>query len=768
MKKIIFMLSLAFVAIVSAVTIQEINGPTITDGKENWYVSPYKDQPVTDVEGIITAIKYSEYDGAIEPGNFYIQSETPDDDPRTSEGLLVYAYSEHTAGLSVGDKVSVNGVLREFVYPTADETDLTIREISQDSENPLTVTYISSGNPVRVTKIGTKVDAGNPDKRIIPTEKFYPVDYSKTLIENGANEYDLRNVDADLPAFDPEHSGLDFWRSMQGMIVEIDNPVFVAPTFFTKTTKKTTNYLVADNGEGATGLSSRHTMTISLDDRNPEMIKIEPEMFPRWMNNAMPDVLPGDRIDGSFTGVVDYTYGAYKIFYTDSTQIAQDLVIDGSHEKEVTNLTATDDQLTVSSFNVENLNPMDDQIKFDNLAKGIVNNLKNPDIIALEEVMDNNGTINDGAVAADQTYNKLSAAVTAQGGVSYSFAQVDPVNGQDGGFPGGNIRVGFFYNPERVSFTERTPQNGENIQTDAVYVEDVAGKPQLSWNPGRIDPQSTMHDSTWTSSRKPLVAEFEFKGNKFFVIANHFASKRGDKQKYEGRWQAPYLASERQRINQAHTVASFMESILEVHPNANVIAMGDWNDFQFSNPLLRLTHKEDGTKFMYNLDELLPEEERFAYVYSGNSQALDHILVSKNIRWLASKAPEFDVVHINSHYRKDNRLSDHDPEVARLSIPAVGIKDENLAVKSNRIDGCYPNPFNPTATISYIIAKAGKVKLAAYNYKGELVSELVNNTVTAGAHNVSFNGKNLASGVYYLKLSVNGVEAQSFKTVLLK
>jgi hypothetical protein len=250
-------------------------------------------------------------------------------------------------------------------------------------------------------------------------------------------------------------------------------------------------------------------------------------------------------------------------------------------------------------------------------------------------------------------------------------------------------------------------------------------------------------------------------------LANHFNSKGGDKQKYEGRFQAPYLASERQRGRQAECVASFMEEILEVNPSANIIAMGDFNDFQFSNQLIRLTHKEDGTPFMYNLDELMPEEERYAYVYSGNSQALDHMLVSNNI-WSNADAPEFDLVHINAQYKHDNRLSDHDPEVARVAIPTVGIDNDEIFVRDNKIEGCYPNPFNPTATINYSVANAAQVKLAAYNYKGEKVATLVNKGVAAGSHNVTFNAQNLASGVYYLKLTVDGREAKSFKSVLLK
>ena len=55
----------------------------------------------------------------------------------------------------------------------------------------------------------------------------------------------------------------------------------------------------------------------------------------------------------------------------------------------------------------------------------------------------------------------------------------------------------------------------------------------------------------------------------------------------------------------------------------------------------------------------LPENERYSYVFDGNSQVLDHILVSK-----ALKKVDYDVVHINSEFAQ--RSSDHDPQIVRF------------------------------------------------------------------------------------------------------
>ena len=76
-------------------------------------------------------------------------------------------------------------------------------------------------------------------------------------------------------------------------------------------------------------------------------------------------------------------------------------------------------ELSVATFNVENLAPSDPPAKFATLADLIVNNLGAPDLVALEEIQDNNGTTNDTTVDASATYAALIAAIQAEAGVTY-------------------------------------------------------------------------------------------------------------------------------------------------------------------------------------------------------------------------------------------------------------------------------------------------------------------------------------------------------------
>ena len=169
--------------------------------------------------------------------------------------------------------------------------------------------------------------------------------------------------------------------------------------------------------------------------------------------------------------------------------------------------------------------------------------------VAVELVVaHDHGAADGGVVTAGATLDRFTAAIEAAGGPRYEWRQIDPVNGADGGEPGGNIRVAFLFNPARVSFADRA---GGDAGTPVEVVRGAAG-PELSASPGRIAPG----DEAWRASRKPLAAEFTFRGAPVFVVANHFASKGGD-QPMHGRFQPPARDSEQQRVAQARLVHDF-------------------------------------------------------------------------------------------------------------------------------------------------------------------------------------------------------------------
>jgi len=79
----------------------------------------------------------------------------------------------------------------------------------------------------------------------------------------------------------------------------------------------------------------------------------------------------------------------------------------------------------------------------------------------------------------------------------------------------------------------------------------------------------------------------------------------------------------------------------------------------------------------------------------------------------------------------------------------------------------YPNPFNPSTTLQFDLAKAGDVRLTVFDVLGKEVATLVDGRMSAGVHSVEFEGEKFASGVYFARLSVGDV-AMTRKMVLLK
>ena len=584
--------------------------------------SPLVGQTVNNVQGVVTSVAAR---------GFYIQDPNPDSNNGTSEGIFVFTSS--APGVTVGQSVEVTGRVDEF-RPGNNAGNLTTTQINASVSGAVVTQLVTSLGTITPTVIGT-------GGRIPPN----------AVIQNDFTTTNQGNVETGGD-FDPVTEGIDFYESLEGMLVQINNPVTISPT-----NNFGEIWILPDNGANATGRTTRGGSLISPTDFNPERIQIDDTLF---ASGTSPLVNVGATLN-TISGVVDYSFNNYEVLPTSLT-----LNSPGSLNKETTNLAGDSNNLTVATFNVENLDPGDGDTQFNNIANRILNNLKAPDIISLEEIQDNNGATNDAVVDANQTYQKLIDAITSAGGPTYEYRQINPVDDQDGGEPGGNIRVGFLYNPRRVSFVERS---GGGSTTNTT-ITNASGKPQLSASPGRIDP----NNPAFNASRKPLVGEFIFKGETVFVIGNHFNSKGGDQALF-GPNQPPTLSSETQRLQQAQIVNDFVDNILAVDPKTNIIVLGDLNDFEFSEPLnvLKGIPGGTGTPVLNNLLDTIPANERYTYNFQGNAQVLDHILVSNN---LASKLNGYDVVHINSEFADQD--SDHDPSVAQFNFAATGTQTFTL------------------------------------------------------------------------------------------
>ncbi|MFJ7825440.1 endonuclease [Psychrobacillus sp. NPDC096623] len=563
------------------------------------------------VEGIQGVVTYS----FLLNGATYYHIQTPDEladaNPNTSEAILLYS-GTNTWPVQVGDLVSVTGRVSEFAYDgysDRQETDLKTTQINVRNDQ---------GGKVTVLKRGVTLPA--------------PIIIDETKMS-------LAKIDSDnLTVFNPTVDAIDFWESIEGMRVQVGNVKAVAPQ---------------EHGDLITVLESAPTNSLhggvlyEKDNQNPNRVQFRLE--PNGLGREF-EVATGDKFKGPIMGVVGYSFQNFKIYVSlDEMKAAH---TKGAATPEKTTIEKAEDKLTIASYNLENFSnnktsTTDDKAR--KLARAIATDMQSPDIVGVTEVQDNNGE-GTGDSKADQSYSRLIAAITAAGGPTYKYVNIDPEVNKDGGAPNANIRVGFLYNPERVKLTEGITAGNA---TAAVGYQD--GK--LTLNPGRIDPTN----SAFNSSRKPLAAQFDFQGESVIVIANHWNSKTGDTPLF-GSIQPPKYDSEVQRKQIAKIVSDFVVDIKTKNPAANVVSLGDFNDYQFADALL--IHEGE---HMTNMINKVETSDRYTYLYQGNSQVLDHILVTKNLE----NKTKIDILHINADFTDmAGRASDHDPVMVQIDLLA--------------------------------------------------------------------------------------------------
>lgn len=500
---------------------------------------------------------------------------------------------------------------------------------------------VSVGDSINVTGTVNEVRPGNNAANLTTTQltqsgvviltagNALP---AATLIGTGGRLPPTEHFDDDgFATYDPASDGADFWESLEGMRVTIDAPLVTSPTnSFGET------FVVASGGAGATGVNSRGGITIAgnannFDDYNPERIQIDDDSG--LFAGFTPNYTQGDRLS-NVTGIISYNFQNYELLVTEAVTVTTDV---GALPEEITTLTGSDIRLSIAAYNVENLDPGDG--KFGLLAADIVYNLLAPDIISLEEIQDADGAGTGTDLSGYVTAQGLIDAIAAIGGPNYVYIEVTPsAPNTTGGEPNGNIRNGFLYNADRVGY--------------------VAGS------------ATAVPGAAFNGSRSPLSAQFTFNGETITAISVHSTSRGGSDPLF-GANQPPANAGEAARIAQSTAIQAYVANILGTDPDAFVAVLGDFNAFYFEQSLELI----EGS-IMTNLHRTLAEEERYSYVFEGNAQAIDHILVTNNLYGTA----QFDAVHLNSEQPSGpSRPTDHDPVLATLLLNTAAVAQAGSA-----------------------------------------------------------------------------------------
>ena len=557
---------------------------------------------------------------------FYVQDKVSDNNPRTSDAVYVASKDK----VESGDLLKVQGTVKEGYM---EEYSVKPGQTFKKPAGSLTVTQIINAT---ITKLG-KADL---PKALNISEKM-----PKDIVDNTPTKYN------------PETEALDYWESLEGMRVEVTKPKVTGPQY------KGDIYVLPGDYKGQK-LNNIGGVNLRPGVQNTEVLPIT--VGNKFVAKAK------DYFNENITGVVTYKNKTYKI---DPSSVPA--IQDGGLKREVSKIYPSEDKLTIASYNIENFsanNKGHDETpeeKVDKIANSFIKEVHSPDIITLIEVQDNNGGVNDGTVDGVKSGEKLAQRIKSLGGPDYKYTEIAPVDGKDGGKPGANIRVAYLYNPKRVTLIGKEKGGSEEA---ARFVNG-----HLEKNPARIDPTSVHFEKV----RKSLAAEFEFKGERIVVIANHLKSKLGDDAIY-GSNQPSVENTKAKRIEEAKILNAFIKEGLRQNPNLKFVLTGDFNDFEFSDSVKTIVGNE-----LVNLMAEHEQGDRYSYFYRGSNQSLDNILISKNIK----DKVVFSPVHINASFMEEHgRASDHDPVVVQIDF-----SKKEVSTTSTQ-PGASVNPVNPNSS----------------------------------------------------------------------
>jgi len=380
-------------------------------------------------------------------------------------------------------------------------------------------------------------------------------------------------------------------------------------------------------------------------------VRIDPERPDRWLPSfrfadyaEAPRVDVGARLAAPVVGPLHYRASAFQIAALQAPRVTPVRI-----ESEATTLRSGAGALTILTLNGFNLDPrIEDPSRVDDprrdvdddrgdgryaiLAHAVVSQAAAPDVVALQEMQDDDGAEISDETSARENYALLVAEIERAGGPRYAWADLPPVGQDDGGQPGGNIRNGFLY--------------------DARRVELVAGSLRRLGD----------GEAAFAGSRKPLLARFLHRGSgtELVVVNVHLASKRHQHGLFAPE-RPGFDPREEIRIEQARQIRATLDALDD--PLAYYVT-GDFNDFEFSETLRTLVGDAG-----LNLVERVPLEGRYDYNHRGVSQVLMHGIVRERD---AARAA-YEILHGNDLVgvqpgQPAGRATDHAYVIARLEL----------------------------------------------------------------------------------------------------
>lgn len=476
----------------------------------------------------------------------------------------------------------------------------------------------------------TKEDDGKPTTQL----KFHNV---RILKKRGPAIEPFELTAENVPADSAELA--IFLNRLEGMLVSVQSgQTFIAPS------NPFADYVVmldAENPEQ--GVVRTQQGGVLVDHQNP--LRWYPG-FRLTEYDGAPRVNVGSKLLSRIIGPLNYRVEAYQV------QVSHPIEVACSDVPHCTSgLKPEAGFLTIMTMNGFNLdmhvesaslvkNPgmdVDDDWgdgRFHNLANAVVVQANIPDVVALQEIQDNDGAEMSLVVDASATYEGLIRTIKELCGVEYHWVDIPPEVGADGGQPGGSIRNGFLYNPDRVDL----------IKDSARLIGAT--------------------EAAYEGSRKPLVVQFKEKttGHELACINVHLASKRHQLSIFAPE-QPGYDARLQVRVQQAAIIEAQLAIMRK--QGLDYYVTGDFNDTEESETLAAIAGDEN-----INLVMLLPPGERYDYNHRGKLQVLMHGIVPKK---LAENHVEYEIIHGNELLgiqpgQPSDKPSDHAYVIAKIKL----------------------------------------------------------------------------------------------------
>ena len=573
---------------------------------------------------------------------FFMQMAIGDGNPNTSDAIYVFTSSAPTVNL--GDSVCVTGLISEYYNGGSvilTDTDNTLTEYGSVS-----IATISTGNalPAPVTLNPDPAGAFDQMEKYEGMRVQVP---SLTVTGPGGVSAVGSNAEA-AGAYTPSGA---FWGTVTGVArpfrevgIDASHPIYV------------------ENSTGA----SYHLLPAApvVFDSNPERLQI-------YTGN------PGDTVlDVSVGAVVSNIAGVLDVYYGDFELEQDPTTVPGYVAPTVSNnnLTYTAvpqqsaNQVTIATYNLEHF--YDDQQngvntpfevvlttptyqgRLTKASMAIRNVLRTPDILAVEEAE------NLSVLQAMSAKISSDAAANSQTDPHYSAYLVQ------GNDPSG-INVGFLVNSTRVT----------NVTATQYFATDTYSGTAITFD----RPPLLLSGMAQNPGFAPLPVT---------VIANHLKALPDDDPTSFNATGTP-----EKRQAQAQKLAQFMQNLQAANPKIVMAVLGDLNSFEFSDGVNDMVGTLTGNPapasqvilpntnvvspaFTELSSALLPTNQRQSYTESGNAQQLDHILLSTSAY---ARIANFAIGHLDADFRQSlhydytrpERLSDHDPEVAYLTLPAA-------------------------------------------------------------------------------------------------